>query len=117
MTAPRRPVSPRVHPFPVFRAENSNTHRHLTEFVGLDFEMAFNEHYHEVRAWWRRCARRRRAVSAMLSHMHRSVPQVMDMMDRMFVHIFRGLSTKFKPEIEAICKQYNREPFKWLEPT
>ena len=34
---------------PVFRAEDSNTHRHLTEFVGLDLEMAFNEHYHEVR--------------------------------------------------------------------
>ena len=26
---------------PVFRAEDSNTHRHLTEFVGLDMEMAF----------------------------------------------------------------------------
>lgn len=34
--------------FSVFRAEDSNTHRHLTEFVGLDVEMAFNEHYHEV---------------------------------------------------------------------
>lgn len=33
---------------PVFRAENSNTHRHLTEFTGLDFEMVFNNHYHEV---------------------------------------------------------------------
>jgi hypothetical protein len=32
----------------VFRAEDSNTHRHMTEFVGLDLEMAFNEHYHEV---------------------------------------------------------------------
>lgn len=32
----------------VFRAEDSNTHRHLTEFVGLDIEMAFNTHYHEV---------------------------------------------------------------------
>ncbi len=32
----------------VYRAENSNTHRHLTEFLGLDIEMAFNEHYHEV---------------------------------------------------------------------
>lgn len=32
----------------VFRAEDSNTHRHLTEFVGLDLEMAFNFHYHEV---------------------------------------------------------------------
>ena len=32
----------------VFRAENSFTHRHLTEFVGLDLEVAFYEHYHEV---------------------------------------------------------------------
>lgn len=32
----------------VFRAEDSNTHRHLTEFVGLDMEMAFKTHYHEV---------------------------------------------------------------------
>lgn len=33
---------------PVFRAENSQTHRHMTEFVGLDLEMAIEEHYHEV---------------------------------------------------------------------
>ena len=32
----------------VFRAEDSNTHRHLTEFVGLDMEMTFSYHYHEV---------------------------------------------------------------------
>lgn len=32
----------------VFRAEDSNTHRHLTEFVGLDLEMAFKYHYQEV---------------------------------------------------------------------
>lgn len=32
----------------VFRAEDSNTHRHLTEFVGLDLEMAFKYHYHDV---------------------------------------------------------------------
>lgn len=32
----------------VFRAEDSNTHRHLTEFVGVDLEMAFKYHYHEV---------------------------------------------------------------------
>ena len=32
----------------VFRAENSNTHRHLTEFIGMDLEMAFEEDYHEV---------------------------------------------------------------------
>eukprot|EP00975_Prorocentrum_lima_P026473 5564453-Prorocentrum_lima.AAC.1 len=33
---------------PVFRAENSNTNRHLCEFTGLDMEMAFKEHYYEV---------------------------------------------------------------------
>src|SRR5690348_10272839 len=33
---------------PVFRAEKAFTHRHLTEFIGLDIEMAFYEHYHEV---------------------------------------------------------------------
>ncbi|KAM4064702.1 tRNA synthetases class II (D, K and n) domain-containing protein [Hirsutella rhossiliensis] len=33
---------------PVFRAENSNTHRHLTEYTGLDIEMAIEHDYHEV---------------------------------------------------------------------
>ncbi|KPI89026.1 putative aspartyl-tRNA synthetase [Leptomonas seymouri] len=33
---------------PVFRAENSITHRHLTEFVGLDGEMVIRESYTEV---------------------------------------------------------------------
>ena len=35
---------------PVFRSEKSLTHRHMTEFVGLDMEMTFREHYSEVRA-------------------------------------------------------------------
>ncbi|MEN2496014.1 MAG: hypothetical protein MHMPM18_000586 [Marteilia pararefringens] len=33
---------------PVFRAENSNTHRHMSEFTGFDFEMTIVHHYHEV---------------------------------------------------------------------
>jgi aspartyl-tRNA synthetase len=33
---------------PVFRAENSLTHRHLTEFVGLDVELVIHAHYTEV---------------------------------------------------------------------
>eukprot|EP00049_Salpingoeca_infusionum_P017579 m.353518 g.353518 ORF g.353518 m.353518 type:complete len:527 (-) comp16782_c0_seq1:131-1711(-) len=74
---------------PVFRAENSNTHRHLTEFVGLDFEMAFHEHYHEV----------------------------MDVMDKLFVSLFRGLTERFSDEIAAVNKQYKRDPFVWLEPS
>ncbi|KAH7175997.1 hypothetical protein EDB81DRAFT_896862 [Dactylonectria macrodidyma] len=31
----------------VFRAENSNTHRHLTEYIGLDLKMAIDTDYHE----------------------------------------------------------------------
>lgn len=33
---------------PVFRAENSNTARHLCEFTGLDLEMPIDWHYSEV---------------------------------------------------------------------
>jgi aspartyl/asparaginyl-tRNA synthetase len=33
---------------PVFRAENSFTHRHMCEFVGLDIEMTIKEHYFEI---------------------------------------------------------------------
>jgi len=32
----------------VFRAENSNTTRHLTEFTGIDFEIGFIEDYNDV---------------------------------------------------------------------
>lgn len=33
---------------PVFRAENSQTYRHMTEFMGLDVEMVIYRHYYEV---------------------------------------------------------------------
>ena len=40
---------PRVYEIgPVFRAEDSNTNRHLCEFTGLDFELAIIEHYYEA---------------------------------------------------------------------
>uniref|UniRef100_A0A672YWU1 Aspartate--tRNA ligase, cytoplasmic n=1 Tax=Sphaeramia orbicularis TaxID=375764 RepID=A0A672YWU1_9TELE len=74
---------------PVFRAEDSNTHRHLTEFVGLDIEMAFNYHYHEV------------------------IDSITDTM----VQIFKGLRDNFQTEIQTVNKQYPSEPFKFLEPT
>lgn len=73
----------------VFRAEDSNTHRHLTEFVGLDLEMAFNYHYHEV----------------------------VDVIAQMFVDIFKGLQMNYAKEIETINTQYPSEPFKFLEPS
>ncbi|XP_054717881.1 aspartate--tRNA ligase, cytoplasmic-like [Uloborus diversus] len=73
----------------VFRAENSNTHRHLCEFVGLDLEMAFNYHYHEV----------------------------LDLIGEMFVEIFKGLRDRFSEEINTVYKQYPAEPFKFLQPS
>lgn len=74
---------------PVFRAENSNTHRHLTEFVGLDLELTFRYHYHEV----------------------------IDVIGNMFIHIFKGLQADYAAEIEFIAQQYPCEPFKFLEPS
>ncbi|KAF3941273.1 hypothetical protein ABW19_dt0200316 [Dactylella cylindrospora] len=69
---------------PVFRAENSNTHRHMTEFTGLDLEMAFEEHYHEV----------------------------MELIGEMFVFIFNGLRERYAKEIATVRKQYPVEEFK-----
>ena len=34
--------------WPVFRAGNSSTHRHLIEFASLELEMAIEEHRHEA---------------------------------------------------------------------
>ncbi|KFM63678.1 Aspartate--tRNA ligase, cytoplasmic, partial [Stegodyphus mimosarum] len=73
----------------VFRAENSNTHRHLCEFIGLDLEMAFDYHYHEV----------------------------LNLIGDMFVEIFKGLRDRYSEEIETIHKQFPAEPFKFLQPS
>lgn len=68
---------------PVFRAEQSNTNRHLTEFTGLDMEMNINEHYFEV----------------------------LDILAELLSHIFHGLESQYKKELEVIGKQYPFEPF------
>ncbi|KAK8737578.1 hypothetical protein OTU49_004548 [Cherax quadricarinatus] len=73
---------------PVFRAENSNTHRHLTEFVGLDLEMAFTHHYHEA----------------------------VNVIGNMFTEIFRGLRDNYADEIATVNHQFPAEPFKFLDP-
>jgi aspartyl-tRNA synthetase len=72
---------------PVFRAENSQTHRHLCEFTGLDLEMTFKQHYHEV----------------------------LDVLGSMFTFIFKGIETRFPKELAVISQQYPFEPFKFLE--
>lgn len=72
---------------PVFRAEDSNTHRHMTEFIGLDLEMVIEEHYHEV----------------------------MELLDDLFKHMFAGLREKYSKEIAAVHRQFPADEFKWRE--
>ena len=67
---------------PVFRAENSNTRRHLCEFTGLDLEMTINDHYLET----------------------------LTVVNNMFKHIFNGLETRWSKELEIIREQYVSEP-------
>ncbi|CAL4952473.1 unnamed protein product [Urochloa decumbens] len=74
---------------PVFRAETSRTHRHLCEFTGLDVEMEIMEHYFEV------C----------------------DLIDGLFVSIFKHLTEKCKYELGIINSQYPFEPLKYLDQT
>lgn len=61
---------------PVFRAEDSNTSRHLCEFTGLDMEMVIKEHYFEV----------------------------LDILGDMFVYIFKNLELRYKKELDTIKK-------------
>jgi len=70
---------------PVFRAEDSNTHRHLCEFTGLDLEMEFKEHYHEVLA----------------------------VIGNMFIYIFKNLNKQYAAELAAVNAQYPFEPLKF----
>ena len=68
---------------PVFRAEDSNTNRHLCEFTGLDMEMVIKEHYFEV----------------------------LDTLGNLLVHICNGLKEKYKAELDVIKQQYPFEDF------
>jgi aspartyl-tRNA synthetase len=70
---------------PVFRAENSNTPRHLCEFQGLDIEMAIKEHYFEV----------------------------LDELHELFFFIFEGLNERFAFELNVVANQYPFEPLKF----
>lgn len=73
----------------VFRAENSNTHRHLTEYTGLDLEMAIDEHYYEMKT----------------------------VLDNTLKSIFKGIYEKFKNEIEVIKVHFPHEDLLWLDET
>ncbi|RSL73379.1 hypothetical protein CEP54_000511 [Fusarium duplospermum] len=73
---------------PVFRAENSNTPRHMTEFTGLDLEMEIEDHYHEVR----------------------------EMLEGVLLYIFRGLKERCAEQIALIRTVYPSEDFLLPEP-
>ncbi|GAA0146861.1 aminoacyl-tRNA synthetase [Lithospermum erythrorhizon] len=73
----------------VYRAEDSNTHRHLCEFIGLDVEMEIKEHYSEV----------------------------MDIVGSLFVKMFDHLNENCRNELQAIGRQYPFEPLKYLRDT
>ena len=70
---------------PVFRAEKSNTRRHLCEFVGLDMEMAFNLHYNEV----------------------------IGVLHEVFTNMFDGLETRYAVEMATVRAQYPSEKPRW----
>jgi aspartyl-tRNA synthetase len=74
---------------PVFRAENSQTRRHLCEFTGLDMEMAIHEHYYEV----------------------------LDVFSSLLIHVFDSINAKFKEELKVISQVYPFEPLKYCRPT
>lgn len=68
---------------PVFRAENSFTHRHMTEFTGLDLEMSFESHYHEV----------------------------LETIESLFIFLFTELRTRYAKEIDIVKKQFDVKDF------
>ncbi|MCJ1390977.1 hypothetical protein MMC18_003838 [Xylographa bjoerkii] len=63
---------------PVFRAENSNTARHLTEFTGLDFEM----------------------------EIHNTWEEIIDFAEDLLIFIFNGLRERCKYWMEVIQREY-----------
>jgi aspartyl-tRNA synthetase len=73
---------------PVFRAENSNTNRHLCEFTGLDLEMEFKNHYFEV----------------------------LDLISELMVFLFKNIKERHARELKVIQDQYPFEDFKCADP-
>jgi len=73
---------------PVFRAENSNTNRHLCEFTGLDMEMEFKDHYFEV----------------------------LDLIGELMVYMVEEIKSRHARELSIIHDQYPFEEFKISNP-
>jgi nondiscriminating aspartyl-tRNA synthetase len=67
---------------PVFRAEKSQTRRHLCEFVGLDIEMEIKQHYNET----------------------------LHVLHNLFRDIFNGLEERYAAELSVVRQQYPSAP-------
>ncbi|EXJ85074.1 aspartyl-tRNA synthetase [Capronia epimyces CBS 606.96] len=74
---------------PVFRAENSNTPRHMTEYTGLDLEMAINRHYHET----------------------------MWLIDACLKAIFKTVYERHRNDLETLRSHFPHDDLIWLEKT
>ncbi|KAK4102942.1 aspartyl-tRNA synthetase [Parathielavia hyrcaniae] len=73
---------------PVFRAENSNTPRHMTEFTGLDMEMEIKKDYREV----------------------------LVVLEGVLLHIFRSIKERCADEIALVRSVYPSDEFLLPEP-
>lgn len=73
---------------PTFRAENSNTPRHMTEFYCLDLEMEIEDHYHEA----------------------------MYLLEDLLIHIFGQLKERCKEQIDLVRNVYQSSEFLVPEP-
>lgn len=77
---------------PVFRAEDSNTHRHLTEYTGLDLEVAIG-------------------TGTERNHYHQAMDLVDDFLKRTFEAVYR------MPEVDQARQRWPSERLRWLEKT
>ncbi|KAI3654479.1 hypothetical protein MP228_000533 [Amoeboaphelidium protococcarum] len=76
---------------PVFRAENSHTHRHLTEFTGLDFEMQL------------------RGDDA--------VDEAVHMIDLLFRYIFTTLDGEYNQQLDTVHRSFQSQAFQLANET
>lgn len=74
---------------PVFRGEDSNTHRHMTEYISLDLEMEIQHDYYEA----------------------------MNIIDELFKRIFKQIYKKYANEISIIKNMFPHEDLVWLDKT
>ncbi len=74
---------------PVFRAEDSNTHRHLTEYIGMDLEMVIEQDYHEA----------------------------LDIIDELLKSTFETVYSRYRREVDIVKTHFPHDDLIWLETT